>query len=448
MRRPRCDDPDLGPARDAGPVAAGRGLLQRGVPRAGHPADRRGAVVARQPGRRLVPAGDRAVQPLAGELAGDALGAGDRAGLRDEFPDRADRDAALRRAGVAHRLRAGTAAAARAADHRAARAGADHPARHRARDGAGIDVHPPRIVAHGHGGRSGADRRVAAVHDPDRRRDFRGRAAGLDRRRPEPRRQPVASGPRRPDPAGAAWVVCRRAVHLHRQPGGGWLDLHRRHAVCADAARPPLGVPGGPVVNLHLRRGRHHRAAGADDCAAVRRGADAQARIPGRGGRKSLMELLATRAGRPLISAHRGFAAAAPENTLPALDLAWRAGATVADIDVQLTRDGRVVVMHDRSVTRTTNGSGLVRDLTFGELKALDAGAWFDRKFAGERLPALAEVLDWSRGRLGFLIELKNYPHREMPLVEKTIAEIEAPAAKTKAFPAASTPSTWPRFTV
>ena len=148
------------------------------------------------------------------------------------------------------------------------------------------------------------------------------------------------------------------------------------------------------------------------------------------------MELLASRAGRPLISAHRGFAAAAPENTLAALDLAWRAGATVAEIDVQLTRDGRVVLMHDRSVTRTTNGSGLVRDLTFRELKALDAGAWFDRKFAGERVPALAEVLDWSRGRLGFLIELKNYPHREMPLVEKTIAEIEAHGAQDYVVPA------------
>ncbi|TLZ82561.1 MAG: glycerophosphodiester phosphodiesterase, partial [Methanobacteriota archaeon] len=70
------------------------------------------------------------------------------------------------------------------------------------------------------------------------------------------------------------------------------------------------------------------------------------------------MELLARRAGRPLISAHRGFAAVAPENTLAALELAWRAGATVAEIDVQLTRDGHVVLMHDRSVARTTNGSG------------------------------------------------------------------------------------------
>lgn len=141
------------------------------------------------------------------------------------------------------------------------------------------------------------------------------------------------------------------------------------------------------------------------------------------------MELLASRAGRPLVSAHRGFARAAPENTLAALDRAWRAGATVAEIDVQVTRDGHVVLMHDRSVNRTTNGSGLVKDLTLADLKALDAGAWFDRKFVGERVPTLDEVLDWSRGRLGFLIELKNYPYRDMPLVETAIAMVEAHAA-------------------
>src|SRR5207244_11516447 len=90
----------------------------------------------------------------------------------------------------------------------------------------------------------------------------------------------------------------------------------------------------------------------------VRRGADIEPRVPGCGVRESLMELLARRAGRPLISAHRGFAAVAPEHTLAALELAWRAGATVAEIDVQLTRDGHVVLMHDRSVARPPNGTG------------------------------------------------------------------------------------------
>lgn len=140
--------------------------------------------------------------------------------------------------------------------------------------------------------------------------------------------------------------------------------------------------------------------------------------------------LLAARAGRPLISAHRGFSTAAPENTLAALDAAWRVGATVAEIDVQLTRDGHAVLMHDRTVDRTTNGSGLVKDHTLAELRALDAGAWFDRRLAGERVPTLDEVLDWSRGRLGLLIELKNYPYREMPLVERVIELVESHRAE------------------
>ncbi len=148
------------------------------------------------------------------------------------------------------------------------------------------------------------------------------------------------------------------------------------------------------------------------------------------------IELRASRAGRPLISAHRGFSTAAPENTLAALDAAWRVGADVAEIDVQLTRDGRVVLMHDRTLNRTTDGSGFVKDHTLAEIKALDAGAWFQAKFAGERVPTLAEVLEWSAGRLGFLVEIKNYPYREMPLVERTIEVIEAHHAQEFVVPA------------
>ncbi len=148
------------------------------------------------------------------------------------------------------------------------------------------------------------------------------------------------------------------------------------------------------------------------------------------------LELSARRAGRPLISAHRGFSTAAPENTLAALEAAWRAGADVAEIDVQLTRDGHVVLMHNRSVERTTSGTGLVKDLTLAEIKTLDAGSWFDPRFRGERVPTLAEVLEWSGGRFGLLIELKNYPYREMPLVERTIEVIEAHHAQEFVVPA------------
>jgi glycerophosphoryl diester phosphodiesterase len=86
--------------------------------------------------------------------------------------------------------------------------------------------------------------------------------------------------------------------------------------------------------------------------------------------------------------------------------------------------------MHDLTLDRTTNGSGHVNDRTLAELKQLDAGAWFGEAFAGTRIPTLAEVLEWCRGRLGLLVELKNYPFREMPLLEKTIEVVEAARAQ------------------
>src|SRR5438046_164244 len=131
-------------------------------------------------------------------------------------------------------------------------------------------------------------------------------------------------------------------------------------------------------------------------------------------------ELLRSRRGVPHVSAHRGASAQAPENTLAALDAAWRAGATLAEIDVQMTRDGQVVVMHDQAVNRTTTGRGYVKDLTLEELRALDAGGWFAPNFQGERVPTLREAIEWARGKLVLLVELKNYPFRELPLVDRT----------------------------
>ena len=125
------------------------------------------------------------------------------------------------------------------------------------------------------------------------------------------------------------------------------------------------------------------------------------------------------------MSAHRGASAWAPENTLAALDAAWRAGATLAEIDVQMTRDGQVVVMHDHAVNRTTTGRGYVKDLTLEELRTLDAGSWFAQKFQGERVPTLREAIEWARGKLMLLVELKNYPFRELPLVDRTVELVD-----------------------
>ena len=109
----------------------------------------------------------------------------------------------------------------------------------------------------------------------------------------------------------------------------------------------------------------------------------------------------------PLVVAHRGFRTRAPENTLAAFEAAVEAGATMVEFDVTRTRDGIPVVIHDDTVDRTTDGTGRVADLTLAEIRALDAGSRFDARFAGERIPTLAEVLDRLRGRIALNIEIK-----------------------------------------
>jgi glycerophosphoryl diester phosphodiesterase len=89
---------------------------------------------------------------------------------------------------------------------------------------------------------------------------------------------------------------------------------------------------------------------------------------------------------------------------------ALAAGAPAIECDVQRTRDGRLVVIHDQTVDRTTDGRGHVAALTFEDLRRLDAGRWFGPGFAGERIPALDEVLDLVRGRAVALLEIKNGP--------------------------------------
>jgi len=93
------------------------------------------------------------------------------------------------------------------------------------------------------------------------------------------------------------------------------------------------------------------------------------------------------------ISAHRGASATHPENTLAAFREAVRLGAHQIEFDVRMTKDGHLVLMHDAAVKRTTNGSGLVSRLTLAEIRALDAGSWKGRQFAGERVPTFEETL-------------------------------------------------------
>ncbi|MGG0717196.1 glycerophosphodiester phosphodiesterase family protein [Robertmurraya massiliosenegalensis] len=105
--------------------------------------------------------------------------------------------------------------------------------------------------------------------------------------------------------------------------------------------------------------------------------------------------------------AHRGASGYAPENTIAAFDLAVDMKADYIEIDVQRSKDGELVLIHDTTVNRTTNGTGSVGDLTFEQLRSLDAGSWFGEEFAGESIPTFEEILDRYRGKVGILIELK-----------------------------------------
>ncbi|MGM8365069.1 glycerophosphodiester phosphodiesterase [Virgibacillus sp. W0181] len=109
------------------------------------------------------------------------------------------------------------------------------------------------------------------------------------------------------------------------------------------------------------------------------------------------------------IIAHRGASHEAPENTLPAFQLAYEIGAEGIETDVHLTKDGVPVLMHDEHLKRTTDGIGYIKDYTLEELKIFDAGSWFSDQYAGTKILSLEEFLLWVRHKnLLVNIELKN----------------------------------------
>ena len=116
----------------------------------------------------------------------------------------------------------------------------------------------------------------------------------------------------------------------------------------------------------------------------------------------------------------------APENTMASFKKGLALGADLIELDVHLSADGHLVVIHDPTVDRTTDGRGYVKDMTLAQLKKLDAGSWFGPEFAGERIPTLAEVLEWARGRVGLVIEIKNGPVFYPGIEEKVIEALEA----------------------
>lgn len=110
----------------------------------------------------------------------------------------------------------------------------------------------------------------------------------------------------------------------------------------------------------------------------------------------------------PLFIAHRGCSARYPENTLAGFKGAIDAGAHMIELDINLSKDRQLVVIHDKTVDRTTDGTGAVSALTLTQLSRLDAGSWFDPRFNAERLPTLARVLDLAKGHLMVNIEIKS----------------------------------------
>ncbi|MBT2662054.1 glycerophosphodiester phosphodiesterase family protein [Bacillus sp. ISL-45] len=105
--------------------------------------------------------------------------------------------------------------------------------------------------------------------------------------------------------------------------------------------------------------------------------------------------------------AHRGAAGYAPENTIAAFDMGLEMKADYIEIDVQRSKDGKLVIIHDTTVDRTTDGTGKVGELTLEELRSLDAGSFKGEQFAGEKIPTFEEILDRYHGKIGILIELK-----------------------------------------
>ena len=128
---------------------------------------------------------------------------------------------------------------------------------------------------------------------------------------------------------------------------------------------------------------------------------------------------------KPLIIAHRGDSANAPENTLAAFRLALANGADGIELDVMLSADQKLVVIHDDTLDRTTNGHGQVGNTPFAALRELDAGSWFKPEFKGEPLPSLDEVFAELGGKFLINVELKNYKTPKDQLPELVVALVK-----------------------
>jgi glycerophosphoryl diester phosphodiesterase len=124
----------------------------------------------------------------------------------------------------------------------------------------------------------------------------------------------------------------------------------------------------------------------------------------------------------PKIIGHRGAAGYAPENTLTGIQTAHDMGITWVEFDVKLTKDSVPVLFHDDTIDRTTNGNGFMKEITYAELKELEAGSWFGESFAGEPIPTLEQALDLLiELDMGLNLEIKPCPAREVETTEAAL---------------------------
>lgn len=130
---------------------------------------------------------------------------------------------------------------------------------------------------------------------------------------------------------------------------------------------------------------------------------------------------------QPKLIAHRGASFEAPENTMSAIYKAIDIGVSLIEFDVRMTKDGIPIIMHDETVSRTTDSTEDVHieDLTFDQIKHLDAGSWFDAKFSGEKIPTLEDVLKIKLNQTGLMIEIKNGKHLPSKIVKCVLQVIE-----------------------
>lgn len=124
----------------------------------------------------------------------------------------------------------------------------------------------------------------------------------------------------------------------------------------------------------------------------------------------------------PIIIAHRGASGYAPEHTYPAYNKVIEMGADYLEIDLRMTKDGKLVSMHDSTVDRTTNGHGEVKDLTLAEIKTFDAGKWFNQKYSSEKVLTLEEILSKYKDKVKYYIETR--PVGKQLKMEKQLVDL------------------------